>query len=331
MVEKDVQNISLASVVFSKGLLGPGGVLWAYCLLVLRRLLIWLLTQGVVPRHVCIVPDGHRRYSKAMSVDLQRAYAMGGDIYSQVHDWCVRVGVEVSTIFVFSARNFSRSRQEVTAILDKVNDAYAQALENFHEDGASGKAVRAIGDLELLPKELSTSMARATVATFGNRNGGSRLDVACAAYTTKRQTAAMALQLAKAVREGVLCTEDINSELLADYTALMDCPEADMLVRTAGDQRFSDFLVFQCNYAYFHLETRKWPELRFFHWAIAMLQFQLQWPAIQAVKRKHSQVIGTKSSIDVEQVLRRSTFLRRAQAARMLYLEGLACSHPATQ
>ncbi|XP_075527015.1 ditrans,polycis-undecaprenyl-diphosphate synthase ((2E,6E)-farnesyl-diphosphate specific)-like [Dermacentor variabilis] len=135
----------------------------------------------------------------------------------------------------------------------------------------------------------------------------------------------MALHLAKAVKEDVIRSEDLTGEFLDEYVALTECPEAEMLVRSAGDQRFSDFEVLQCNYAYFHLDAKQWPAMGFLDWARAMIHFQLQWPAIQAIKERHSLMAsygGGRS--DPEQVIRQRTFFRRVHAANILKKERLA-------
>ncbi|XP_037580589.2 dehydrodolichyl diphosphate synthase complex subunit DHDDS [Dermacentor silvarum] len=188
-----------------------------------------------------------------------------------------------------------------------------------------GMQAGACGDLERLPEELRANMARAVIATSNTREKSLKVQTACAAYNTTHQMSRMALHLAKAVKEGVIRSEDLTSEFLEEYVALTECPEAELLVRSAGDQRFSDFAVLQCNYAYFHLDAKAWPALGFLNWARAMIHFQLQWPTIQAIKERHSRMASYGSCrSDPEQVVRQRTFLRHVQAVNILNMERLA-------
>ncbi|KAL3211909.1 hypothetical protein MRX96_051919, partial [Rhipicephalus microplus] len=158
---------------------------------------------------------------------------------------------------------------------------------------AMGMQSCACGDLERLPEELRASLARSEIAT-------------------------------SRIRE----KRDITAEFLDEYASLTECPPAELLLRSAGDQRFSDFEVLQCNYAHFHLGSKKWPAVGFGDWLRAMIEFQLNWPAIEAVKEKHVKMTSYGSGrSDPEQVIRQRKFLRHAHAANILNLERLASLH----
>ncbi|KAH7933954.1 hypothetical protein HPB49_019525 [Dermacentor silvarum] len=255
--------------------------LWRDLVAICQRAVVWLVSLGVVPRHVFLMPDGHRRFSRATSTDLRRVYAVGAYKYAKLYEWCVRAGVDDVSTFVFSMRNFSRSKFDITSAMKKANRIHVEIVENVDVYRSMGMQAGACGDLERLPEELRANMARAVIATSNTREKSLKVQTACAAYNTTHQMSRMALHLAKAVKEGVIRSEDLTSEFLEEYVALTECPEAELLVRSAGDQRFSDFAVLQCNYAYFHLDAKAWPALGFLNWARAMIHFQLQWPTIQ--------------------------------------------------
>ncbi|XP_072142890.1 isoprenyl transferase-like [Dermacentor andersoni] len=302
-----------------------GSGLWRHLVASCQRAVVWLVSLGVVPRHVCLVPDGHRRFSRATGTDLRRAYAVGVDKYTKLREWCFRAGVDVISVFVFTVRNLSRNAFEVTSALNQANRAHVEVVDNVDVYRARGMQVCTCGDLELLPEELRSSLARAEIATSNMRENCLKRQVSCAAYNTTYQMSRMALHLAKAVKEGAIRSEDLTGEFLDEYVALTECPEADLLLRSAGDQRFSDFEVLQCNYAYFHLDAKLWPAVGFLEWARAMIHFQLQWPAIRAIKERHSLMASSGSGrSDPEQVIRQRTFFRRVHAANVLDMERLA-------
>ncbi|KAK8768336.1 hypothetical protein V5799_015200 [Amblyomma americanum] len=96
-----------------------------------RRLTMWLLMLDTVPTHVCMVPDGHRRFSKATGTDLRQAYAIGKRNVHLVSDWFFSVSALVVTVFVYSLRNFSRDQFEMRAALDKAKEGYEDILDNL--------------------------------------------------------------------------------------------------------------------------------------------------------------------------------------------------------
>ncbi|XP_070382388.1 isoprenyl transferase-like [Dermacentor albipictus] len=301
--------------------------LWRDLVASCQRAAVWLVSLGVVPRHVCLVPDGHRRFSRATGTDLRRVCAVGADKFTKLRDWCFRGGVDVVSIFMFSVRNLRRNAFEVTSALDQANLMHVEAVDNVDVYHARGVQVCPCGDLELLPEELRANMARAEIATLNMPENSLKRQMFCAAYSTTHQLSRMALHLAKAVKEGVIRSEDLTGEFLDEYVALTESPEADLLVRSGGDQRFSDFQVLQCNYAYFHLDAKQWPAMGFLDWARIMILFQLHWPAIRAIKERHRLMASYGSGrSDPEQVIRQRTFFRRVHAANILNMERLLVS-----
>ncbi|XP_070382391.1 uncharacterized protein [Dermacentor albipictus] len=299
--------------------------LWCDLVASCQRAVVWLVSLGVVPRHVCLVPDGHRRFSRATGADLRRAYAVGAYKYTKLSEWCFRAGVDVISAFMFSVRNLSRNTFEVTSALDQANQGLVEIVDNADVYRAMGMQVCTCGDLELLPEELSASLARAEIATSNMHENCLKKQISCAAYSTTYQMSRMVLHLAKAVKEGAIRSEDLTGEFLDEYVALTETPEADLLLRSAGDKRFSDFQVLQCNYAYFHLDAKQWPAMGFLDWAGAMIHFQLQWPSIRAIKERHRLMASYGSGrSDPEQVIRQRTFLRHVNAADILNMERLA-------
>ncbi|XP_075527288.1 isoprenyl transferase-like [Dermacentor variabilis] len=299
--------------------------LWRDLVASCQRAAVWLVSLGAVPRHVCLVPDGHRRFSRATGTDLRRVYAVGACMYVKLREWCFHAGVDVISVFVFTVRNLSRNAFEVTSALDQANRIHVEVVNNVGVYRARGMQVGACGDLDLLPYELRSSLARAEIATSNMRENCLKKQISCAAYNTTHQMTRMALHLAKAVKEGVIRSEDLTGEFLDEYVALTECPDTDLLLRSGGDQRFSDFQVLQCNYAYFHLDAKQWPAMGFLDWARAMIHFQLQWPAIRALKERHRLMASYRSGrSDPEQVIRQRTFFRRVHAANVLNMERLA-------
>nr|XP_037291092.1 dehydrodolichyl diphosphate synthase complex subunit DHDDS-like [Rhipicephalus microplus] len=305
-----------------------GSPLWRDQVARCQRVAVWVVSLGAVPGHVCLVPDGHRRFSRDTSTDLRRVYAVGAHKYAKVREWWFRAGVEVLSVFMFSVRNFSRNSFDMTSALNQANQIHVDIVDNVDAFRAMGMQSCACGDLERLPEELRASLARSEIATSSIREKSLKIQMSCAAYNTTYQMSRMARHLATAIKEGIIYTKDLTAAFLDEYVSLTECPPAELLLRSAGDQRFSDFEVLQCNYAHFHLGSKKWPAVGFGDWLRAMIEFQLNWPAIEAVKEKHAKMTSYGSGrSDPEQVIRQRKFLRHVHVANILNMERLAGLH----
>ncbi|NND45343.1 MAG: di-trans,poly-cis-decaprenylcistransferase, partial [Xanthomonadales bacterium] len=167
---------------------------------------------------------------------------------------CARAGVKVLTVFAFSSENWNRPQKEVSRLMDLFMRALDKEVQGLHENNVS---VRFIGDRQAFQPELQDSMARAEQLTGDNTglvfnvaaNYGGRWDIVQAART-----------LAVSVRNGELAAENIDEQALSGAISTAACGDPDLFIRTGGEMRISNFLLWQCAYTEFYFTPVLWPD-----------------------------------------------------------------------
>ncbi|KAM7291252.1 dehydrodolichyl diphosphate synthase complex subunit DHDDS-like [Ixodes scapularis] len=287
-----------------------------------ERLLIWLLSLGPVPSHIGVIPDGNRRFARKSGLSVDQGHRAGSDKLGSVGTWANKMGVYESSIYVFSTHNFNRPKSEIDGIFGEMASLCRNILTNYSHYRSLGCRVRCVGDLEMLPRTMQRLLAKVDIVTSGNRGG--KTMTMCIAYSSRHQMARMALKLAKAVKENTLQSADITTELIDEYVGIEDAPEIGMLVRTSGETRLSDYLLWQGSFANLHFEPKMLPDMSFWDYFKAALYYQVGWKSTVMTQRKLN-IQGRKETVqDVGQFFRQRLFLRRVQADRNSYLARLA-------
>ncbi|XP_077519189.1 dehydrodolichyl diphosphate synthase complex subunit DHDDS-like [Amblyomma americanum] len=285
-----------------------------------ERLLIWLLSLGPVPRTIGIIPDGNRRFARKHGVSVDDGHLAGSQVLSRVGTWCSLVGVKESVIYVFSADNFTRPQSEQNGIFSEICRRCRHVLDNVDDFRKTGRRIRCAGDLERLPNDLQRCLARVDLATVNNAGTST---VACVAYSSRRQVARMARRLAQAVKEGNLRSDDITAELVDGYASLEDGDGVEMLLRTSGETRLSDFLLWQSSHACLHFEPKTLPEITFGDYLWALVGFQVRYWQLAAARSRGRLSLASKDT-PVERSFRQLSFLKSVEAERTAHLQRLA-------
>ena len=212
------------------------------------------MTNPSPPRHIANVMDGNGRWAKARLRPRSFGHNAGRKAVREVVEGCLRQGVEALTLFAFSSENWRRPDEEVGALMELFLRALDKEVDELHEQGVR---LRFIGDLTAFNAELRKRMELAMARTGGNRklalnvavNYGGRWDIAQAAR-----------QAASAVARGDLAVEEIDEERLGQWTSLADLPPLDLFIRTGGEVRISNFLLWQIAYAELYFTDTLWPD-----------------------------------------------------------------------
>ena len=208
-----------------------------------------------IPRHIAIVMDGNGRWAERRRRPRSFGHREAQKAVRAAVEFCRRRGVEALTLFAFSSENWNRPQSEVGALMQLFLKALDREVGELHENGVR---VRFVGDLSAFSPELRERMQAAMTKTAGNTalslnvavNYGGRWDIAHAAQ-----------QAARAVAEGRLAPESITEQTLAPYFALADLPPVDLFIRTGGEQRISNFLLWQVAYAELWFTDALWPDV----------------------------------------------------------------------
>lgn len=210
--------------------------------------------RGGVPRHVAIIMDGNNRWARARDLPGVEGHRAGERAVQDVIRQAVRRGVEVVTLFAFSSENWRRPPEEVSHLMALFVRALAERVSELHHNDVR---MRFIGDRSAFGQELRDGMAEAERLTAGNR----RMTMAIAAnYGGQWDITQAAATLARRVRDGDLDADAIDATALGGELSLADLPPPDLLIRTGGEQRLSNFLLWQAAYSEFYFTPVLWPD-----------------------------------------------------------------------
>lgn len=212
------------------------------------------LPRERLPRHIAVIMDGNGRWAAQRGWPRIRGHAEGAKTVRQIVTHCARLGIEALTLFSFSTENWKRPREEV----DFLMGLYVEYLIAERET-IMGNNVRFlhIGRREGLPAPVLDEMDR-TVA-MSAANTGLRLCLALN-YGSRDEIVDAVRRLAERVREGELAPSDIDADAISNSLYTAGLPDPDLLIRTAGERRVSNFLLWQISYAEIFVSDRLWPE-----------------------------------------------------------------------
>lgn len=213
-----------------------------------------VIASGPVPRHMAFIMDGNSRWAKRRGKSTSAGHKAGVEAVREVLRLATDYGVEVVTLFAFSSENWQRPALEVKALMTLLGSYLKSEAKQLHKDGVR---LRFIGRRDNFTESLRKQMAAAEALTAANTR--STLVIAVD-YGGQWDIANAARQLALQVQAGELAAEVIDEQLLGQHISLADLPPPDLCVRTAGEQRISNFLLWQLAYAEFHFTDTLWPD-----------------------------------------------------------------------
>lgn len=207
-----------------------------------------------VPRHVAIIMDGNGRWAKRQGVSVSAGHRAGVEAVRGVLRSCQRHGVDVVTLFAFSSENWQRPSLEVKALMTLFAHYLKSEIDRLDQDGVQ---VRFIGDRSRFSKSLINQMQAAEQRT---RDNTTTVLVIAVDYGGQWDIANACRVLAEQVRAGAMQSEDITPESIQPHLAMADLPDPDLCIRTSGEQRISNFLLWQLAYAEFYFTQTLWPD-----------------------------------------------------------------------
>lgn len=207
-----------------------------------------------IPRHLAIIMDGNGRWARKRLMPRFAGHRAGLEAVRRTIKGCVEQGIEVLTLFAFSSENWRRPEEEVGLLMKLFITALDNEVKKLHENGVR---LRVIGELTAFPPELQQRIAEAEALTA--ENSTLHLNIA-ANYGGRWDITQAARKLAAQVECGELRSEDISEEMLHQQLCLAELPEPDLFIRTGGEQRVSNFLLWQLAYTEYFFSELLWPE-----------------------------------------------------------------------
>ena len=206
------------------------------------------------PRHVALIMDGNGRWAEARGLPRQAGHKAGIDALRRAVSAAAERGVETLTIYSFSTENWSRPKSEVSFLLSLLRRFIRQDVAELH---AAGVCIKVIGTRDTLEMSLARMLDEAESLTRHN----TKLNLVVAFnYGSQQELVRAARKLAKAVADGAMEVDAITEAQLAGALDTAGLPPVDLLIRTGGEQRISNFLLWQCAYAEFVFLNQYWPD-----------------------------------------------------------------------
>lgn len=208
-----------------------------------QRLAIKIIKSGKIPRHVAFIMDGNRRYANKLHLKTTTdGHIHGFDKLAEALQWCLDTGIEEVTVYAFSIENFKRSQSEVDTLMQMARDKFTKFLEERDRLNERGICIRIIGNWSMCPLDIQKCMADAVLLT--RKNNKAFLNVAFA-YTSRDEITDAVKTIVNGVRHNELELSDICDDLIRRCMYSGRSPDPDLLVRTSGETRLSDFLLWQ--------------------------------------------------------------------------------------
>lgn len=211
-------------------------------------------SQPNLPRHVAIIMDGNGRWAKQHRLSVALGHRRGVEALRGVIRASSDRGIEVLSLFAFSTENWKRSPAEVAALMRLILEFFVSEIDELDQNKVR---VRIIGDKALLPPAQREAVTAAQVRTA--QNGGLQLNIALN-YGGRADIIQAARILAGRVAQGQLAVEQIDEAALAGALYTAGQPDVDLLIRTSGEQRLSNFMLYQCAYAELMFPDMLWPD-----------------------------------------------------------------------
>ena len=222
---------------------------------------------GAIPRHVAIIMDGNNRWAKIRSLKGAAGHKAGVEQIRTVLRACEEHGVEVLTLFAFSSENWQRPPKEVDALMRLFKSYLKNEVQEINDKGVR---LRVIGSRTRFSGELLKLIEHAEAATAHNT---ARTLVIAADYGGRWDIAQAAQQLAQKVKLGELELEAIDEAQMSNYLCLSDLPAPDLCIRTGGDHRISNFLLWQFAYSELYFTEQFWPDFSKQEFEAALIDF----------------------------------------------------------
>lgn len=210
------------------------------------------LDKNRIPAHIAIIMDGNGRWAKEKGLPRTAGHVEGVASVKKVTEEAVRLGVRYLTLYTFSTENWDRPVEEIEALMDLI-------LTNLEEEIFMKNNVRfcVIGELERLPRSVQKRLTECIDSTSGNT---AMTMVIALSYSSRWEITRAAQDIAAKVKAGVMAPEDITQETVSEHLATKFMPDPDLLIRTGGELRISNYLLWQCAYSEFYFTDRYWPD-----------------------------------------------------------------------
>lgn len=225
-----------------------------------------MIDKQRVPEHIAIIMDGNGKWATARGLDRSEGHAAGVKVVRQITEDAVRLGIKFLTLYTFSTENWKRPEKEVKTLMKLL-------FQNIEEEifMKNNVRLRVIGNMEMLPALVRARLQQCLDTTAGNT--GSSLVLALS-YSSRWEITHTTRMIAEDVRKGILKPEDITEELISSRLNTNFMPDPELIIRTGGEMRLSNYLMWQASYSELYFTDLYWPDFNKEELCKAIYSFQ---------------------------------------------------------
>ncbi|MBK7667686.1 MAG: isoprenyl transferase [Sphingobacteriaceae bacterium] len=214
------------------------------------------LNKDKIPQHIAIIMDGNGRWAKQQGEDRIFGHHEGVNSVREIVEVAAEVGVKYLTLYAFSTENWNRPKEEVDALMELLVATISMETPQLHKNGVK---LEAIGNLKSLPTSCFNELQESINTTKNNK--GLTLVLALS-YSSKWEITSSVKEIAEQVAAGKLKPSDITEETISSHLCTTKYPDPELMIRTSGEHRISNFLLWQLAYAEFYFTDKLWPDFR---------------------------------------------------------------------
>jgi undecaprenyl diphosphate synthase len=221
-----------------------------------------------LPRHIAIIMDGNGRWAEEKGQDRLYGHFHGVESVRNIVEGCAELGIEYLTLYAFSTENWDRPMHEVTGLMELLVETIRKEVPILNKNNIR---LHVIGAIDMLPEYARNELKEALEMT--SHNTGLNLVMALS-YSSRWELVNAVKHIAEDVKAGKLNPETINQDILEQYLTTSEFPDPELMIRTSGEFRISNFLLYQLAYAELYFTSTRWPDFRKEHLYEAIIDFQ---------------------------------------------------------
>ena len=230
------------------------------------------VVEGEVPKHVAIIMDGNRRFAQEFGLTATEGHSKGKDKLEEMMQWCLDLDIKILTVYAFSTENLNRELNEVEYLMKmfELNFYKLGDDKRLHDNGIR---VTVLGQKELLPENVQKAIAYAEEKTANYHNYFYNIALA---YGSRQEIVQAIRVIAQKVKNGEMKVEDIDETTFSNHLYTAPFPDPDLILRTSGEERISNFLLWQIAYSELYFTDVYWPGFRKVDFLRAIRSYQLR-------------------------------------------------------
>ncbi len=226
------------------------------------------IDKSRLPSHIAIIMDGNGRWAKEQGEDRLFGHLHGVESVRNIVEGAAEIGINYLTLYAFSTENWDRPEQEVSGLMEILVDTIRKEVPTLNKNNIK---LHVIGDIEMLPLSARQELQEALAETKSNT--GLQLIMALS-YSSRWELVTAIKRIAQEVQDGKIAPADITQDTLQNHLATSSFPDPELMIRTSGEYRISNFLLYQLAYAELYFTETRWPDFRKANLYDAIFNFQ---------------------------------------------------------